>query len=136
MILGGLMLCLSLLLTLEVVLRSVFGTSLTWSYEIARTMMIWMVYLGGVLLALDKRSIKITLLEDKYPTLGKINHAIMWVTHLTVGLISVNFLSLIIPYARSSSTTGLPIWINYLIIPAAFFAMLLSKPSHQAEDIC
>lgn len=135
-LLGGMMISLSLLLTLEMSLRSLFGISLTWSYEIARTLMIWIVYLGSVQLAWENNAIKITLLKDKFPILDKINYFIMLITYSTISIISINFLMVVIPYSRTSSTTGFPTWINYLIIPLAFFTILLRKFRRVMEEVC
>lgn len=135
-LLGGMMISLSLLLTLEMSLRSLFGISLTWSYEIARTLMIWIVYLGSVQLAWENNAIKITLLKDKFPILDKINYFIMLITYSTISIISINFIMVVIPYSRTSSTTGFPTWINYLIIPLAFFTILLRKFRRVMEEVC
>ncbi|MDX1301450.1 TRAP transporter small permease [Photobacterium sp.] len=131
--LGGLMLCVTLLLISEVILRSLFGTSLSWSYEIARTLMIWMVYIGAIDLTYRERHINITVIEDKFPILKKVTRLLMLSTQLAVGLVSISFLNIIIPYGQTSSTTGLPTWLNYVIIPVVFIMMLFNKPASNYE---
>lgn len=127
--LGSLMLSISLLLISEVLLRSLFNVSLNWSYELARILMIWMVYIGAVELTYRRKHINITLLEDRFPVLKRITHALTLITLLSIGVISISFLNIVIPFAQTSPTTNLPTWINYIIIPVVFFAMLRNPSS-------
>lgn len=121
----ALMLSLFLLLLTEVFLRSVLSMSIGWSYEVARVLMIWLVLIGTLLLNLTSQHINISVIESKVKILPKINFWITRITLLIVGVISIHFLSIVIPFNQTSATTGLPQWIYYLIIPVVFILSLL-----------
>ena len=123
-----LVLLLFVLLLVEVFLRSVLSMSISWSYEIARVLMVWLVFIGMLLLNLSSEHINISILENKFKLLAKINIWLVKITLLIISMISIHFLSVIIPFGQVSSTTGLPQWIYYLILPIAFiFSLITSK---------
>ena len=123
-----LVLLLFVLLLVEVFLRSVLSMSISWSYEIARVLMVWLVFIGMLLLNLSSEHINISILENKFKLLAKVNIWLVKITLLIISMISIHFLSVIIPFGQVSSTTGLPQWIYYLILPIAFiFSLITSK---------
>jgi TRAP-type C4-dicarboxylate transport system permease small subunit len=67
-------------------------------------------------------------LSDKFPLLERLNSIIILITHLSIGIVAISFLTIVIPFSRVSATTGFPIWMSYLIIPISFFMMIFSQP--------
>ncbi|NVM26407.1 MAG: TRAP transporter small permease [Desulfobacterales bacterium] len=51
--------------TIEVVLRYIFGLSLIFTEELARYLMVWIVFLGGALAVKDDSHIRINLLVNR-----------------------------------------------------------------------
>lgn len=124
-----LMLALFILLLTEVSLRSILSMSIGWSYEIARVLMIWLVLIGTLLLNLTSEHINISVIESKFKRLTQINIWLIRITLLIVGVISLHFLSIVIPFNQMSATTGLPQWLYYLIIPVVFLCSLMTSKS-------
>ncbi|WP_442780626.1 TRAP transporter small permease [Avibacterium sp. 21-599] len=121
----GLLIVLFLLLLLEIILRSMFSLSIKWSYEVARVIMIWDVFLGALLLNIKNDHISILLFDNKKFAFVKL--IVERIVYLFISVFSIYFLSIIIPFNQVSPTTGLPQWTNYLIIPFVFIISLLIR---------
>ncbi|VEB22901.1 TRAP-type C4-dicarboxylate transport system, small permease component [Avibacterium volantium] len=121
----GLLIVLFLLLLLEIILRSMFSLSIKWSYEVARVIMIWDVFLGALLLNIKNDHISILLFDNKKFAFVKL--IVERIVYLFISVFSIYFLLIIIPFNQVSPTTGLPQWINYLIIPLVFIISLLIR---------
>lgn len=57
--------------TLQVIMRYVFNSSLSWSEEVMRYAFIWMVYVGGAITARKKGHVKLELFENMLPAKGR-----------------------------------------------------------------
>lgn len=61
------------IVTIEVVLRYIFGLSLIFTEELARYLMVWIVFLGGALAVKDDSHIRINVLVKRLsPRLGQL----------------------------------------------------------------
>lgn len=61
------------IVTIEVVLRYIFGLSLIFTEELARYLMVWIVFLGGALAVKDDSHIRINVLIQRLsPRLGQL----------------------------------------------------------------
>lgn len=61
------------IVTIEVVLRYIFGLSLIFTEELARYLMVWIVFLGGALAVKDDSHIRINVLVQRLsPRLGQL----------------------------------------------------------------
>ena len=61
------------IVTIEVVLRYIFGLSLIFTEELARYLMVWIVFLGGALAVKDDSHIRINVLVQRLsPRLGRL----------------------------------------------------------------
>ena len=56
-----------LLVVLQVVMRYVFNSPLTWSEELAVYVMIWLTFIGSLICMRDKEHIEVTILVDHLP---------------------------------------------------------------------
>lgn len=56
-----------ILVVVQVVLRYVFNSPLTWSEELAVYVMVWMTFIGSVICMRDKEHIDVTVLVDNLP---------------------------------------------------------------------
>ncbi|WP_164550716.1 TRAP transporter small permease [Avibacterium volantium] len=102
-----------------------FSLSIKWSYEVARVIMIWDVFLGALLLNIKNDHISILLFDNKKFAFVKL--IVERIVYLFISVFSIYFLLIIIPFNQVSPTTGLPQWINYLIIPLVFIISLLIR---------
>lgn len=64
--LGGM----TLLITIQVVLRNLFNAPLAWSEELARYLFIWMTFIAGYLGARQNKHIGVAALQNALPPLG------------------------------------------------------------------
>ena len=67
---GVTVLCMTLILILvvvQVVMRYVFNSPLTWSEELAVYIMVWMTFIGSVICMRDNEHIEVTILVDYLP---------------------------------------------------------------------
>ena len=67
---GVTVLCMALILILvvvQVVMRYVFNSPLTWSEELAVYIMVWMTFIGSVICMRDNEHIEVTILVDYLP---------------------------------------------------------------------
>ena len=61
------------IVTIEVILRYIFGLSLIFTEELARYLMVWIVFLGGALAVKDDSHIRINVLVQRLsPRLGRL----------------------------------------------------------------
>lgn len=131
-------LCASLVLTtliifLQVIMRSVFNSSLTWSEELTRYIFIWQIWLGVSVAQREKQHIRVELLFSFIKN-GKFREVINIIA--TVILIAFNIFLVIYgknvvgQMIRRHSLSGamrLPMWIVFLALPvsSAIFCLRL-----------
>jgi TRAP-type transport system small permease protein len=114
--------------SIEVVLRYLFGISLILTEELSRYLMVWLVFLGAALAVNDDAHIRITFFTDRLP--GGVRSFFQ----LTARLLVLCFSAIIIvqgvkilPAQLQQQTTTLPVSIFwfYLAIPCGSALMTL-----------
>lgn len=78
LLLGGML----LVAVLQVIARYVFPHPLSWTEELARFMMLWLIFLGASHIAKASSYIKVTFLVDKMPE--KIRNILLVITKLII----------------------------------------------------
>jgi TRAP-type C4-dicarboxylate transport system permease small subunit len=117
------------LIFLQVVMRYVFGNSLSWSEELARYMYVWQTWVASSYAVKRGRHLRITSLVD---LAARRRRVLIEMAALTIWLAFSVFLCYmsstlcqkIFTQGQVSSAMGLPMWIAYLAIPAG--AVLMS----------
>ena len=121
-------LCASLVLTtliifVQVIMRSVFNSSLTWSEELTRYIFIWQIWMGVSIAQKDKAHIKVEILKsfvknqkviavvDVIATILLIAFNIFLVTS------GVELVQQMISRGNVSSAMRMPMWIVYIVLP-------------------
>lgn len=122
--------CMALILLLvivQVVMRYVFNSPLTWSEELAVYIMVWMTFAGSVICMRDKEHIDVTILVDYLPR-GLQKLAIIFSR-----LASAVFLLIVIYYGFdfvlenrvvTSAANQINMGLVYSIIPLSCIGML------------
>lgn len=116
-----------LLVVVQVVMRYVFNSPLTWSEELAVYIMVWMTFAGSVICMRDKEHVEVTILVDYLP------RRLQKLALLFSRLASIVFLVVVIYYGSDfvmenrtvvSVANNLNMALVYSIIPLSCLGML------------
>ena len=114
---------------LQIVLRNVFFTGLSWGDPLVRYMVLWVGFIGASIATKEGRHINIDVFSQWVPGLGNI--LIQVITYLfssfVCGILTFAALRFIRNEAQIGGITflGIPAWIPGLIIPVALGLMAL-----------
>lgn len=140
------MLCASLVLTTliifaQIIMRSVFNNSLTWSEELTRYIFIWQIWLGVSIAQKEKQHIKVELLFNFFK--GERFRAAIDIV-ATLILIAFNVFLVVNGselvrqmYVRNnvSGAMRLPLYIVYAVLPLSAFILSLRLIGQVAADV-
>ena len=131
-------LCASLVLTTliifsQVIMRSVFNSSLTWSEELTRYIFIWQIWLGVSIAQKEKQHIRVELLfsivkSEKFKeVINIIATLIMIGFNIFLVIYGKNVVDQMIRRNTLSGAMRLPMWIVFLALPvsSAIFCLRL-----------
>ncbi|MEK3936600.1 TRAP transporter small permease [Sporosarcina sp. FSL W7-1349] len=106
-------------LATQVVLRYFFQLGIIWSDELARFLMIALVYIGASSAVRDNSHITVSVFEDKFPTLRKWFAPIQWIMIFIYSLFLIKFGwdTLKVVEAQSSANMGISMAWIYAVIP-------------------
>lgn len=116
------MIVITILLTLQVISRYVFGKSFTWAEELSTIMFVWSIYLGIAASILKRKTIRIDAFVNLFPFKAK------KVILIFEDLCTIVFCAVMVKpiigviqnlHKRSAVTAlmRLPVWLTYIIIP-------------------
>lgn len=140
------MLCASLVLTTliifaQIIMRSVFNNSLTWSEELTRYIFIWQIWLGVSIAQKEKQHIKVELLFNFFK--GERFRAAIDIV-ATLILIAFNIFLVVNGgelvrqmFVRNnvSGAMRLPLYIVYAVLPLSAFLLSLRLIGQVAADV-
>jgi TRAP-type C4-dicarboxylate transport system permease small subunit len=120
----------TVLIFVQVVMRYVFGYSLSWSEELARYMFVWQTWVSTGYAVKKRRHIRITSLVDlttgaKRALLELIVLSIWFAFSVFLGYESVLLCKMLYAggHGQMSTAMGLPMWIAYLSVPVGSIIM-------------
>lgn len=130
-----------LLVFTQVIMRTVFKNSLTWSEELSRYIFIWQIWLGASIALKYKEHIKVTMIfsfiKNKYMQAAISLFAdLLW--FFFCAYMVVNGRELLVSMAArkaASSGLGLPLVYVYSVFPIASFLMCVRLLGVLYEDI-
>lgn len=133
-LLVGLLITLVVIAALQIVLRNVFSTGLTWSDELMRLLVLWLAMAAAVAASRDDRHIAIDVLSRFLAgrSLSATRAVIAAFTASVCALLtwhSGRFVFQAYEY-EDVLLGGLPAWPFQVIIPLAFFLMTLRYLEH------
>ena len=140
------MLCASLVLTTliifaQIIMRSVFNNSLTWSEELTRYIFIWQIWLGVSIAQKEKQHIRVELLFNFFKG-EKFRAAVDIVATLILIAFNVflviNGSELVRQMFVRNNVSGamrLPLYIVYAVLPLSAFILCLRLLGQVAADV-
>lgn len=137
---GGLLACVVLLITLQVVMRYVFQNALSWSEELTLWCFIWFIWIGISYAFKERKHVKVSLFQDLLPKKFK--------RHLEVGIdISVVAFLLLMTYqsyklislpyviSQTSVVLNLPIPFLYASAPVGSLLSVFRIIQHYSKSL-
>lgn len=117
-----------ILLTVQILLRFIFGRTLSWSEEVSRFAFVWAVYFGFVLAARENKHIRVTaqfkrLSSGMQLVLFTLADTVWSLFNFVMVFVSGKFTLSMIRYPYISQTTGLNLLWVFMIVPIGFAFM-------------
>jgi TRAP-type C4-dicarboxylate transport system permease small subunit len=112
---------------LQIVLRNVFVTGLTWGDPLVRNLVLWVGFIGAALATKEGKHINIDVFSRWVPSLAKI--FIEFINHLfsffICGLLTFAALKFVKNEAQMGNVIllGIPAWVPQIILPITFGLM-------------
>ena len=112
---------------LQIFLRNVFTTGLTWGEMILRNLVLWIGFIGATLATREGKHINIDVVSRSLPPLVRIlvEAAIHLFSFVICGLLTYASLKFVINEAEMKTMTvaGIPAWVMEVILPLTFGLM-------------
>ena len=125
---NGLLVLLTLLLSVQIINRYIFHTSFVWLEEIARICFVWLIYFSAAGAAKDDRHIRIEFADLFVP-----RAAVRWMTlvadalvigfDLVIVWLGILLIYSTIQYGDVTPVTDIPMGLIYAVIPVCFALM-------------
>ncbi len=137
---AALLACMVVIVFANVVARYYLSASLAWSEELARFMLIWLVFLGAILAYIDNEHLGLDLLVKKMPR--RVALVVACGTDLLVLyalwlVLWGGYLMTVDSWEWTAPATDIPFGYTYLVIPASgaimMFQTLLKLYGHARE---
>ncbi len=114
---------------LQIVLRNLFATGLTWGDPLVRNLVLWVGFIGAALATREGKHISIDVMSQLVPSRGKIViEVIIHVSSFIIcGLLTFAAVKFVRNEALMGTVTfaGISVWIPELILPITFGLMTL-----------
>lgn len=114
---------------LQIVLRNIFATGITWADPFVRNLVLWVGFVGAAIATREGRHITINVLPQWVPRQGKaiIGIIIQLFAAYICGLLAFASVKFARNEALMGSVTflGIPAWVPQLILPITFVIMTL-----------
>jgi TRAP-type C4-dicarboxylate transport system permease small subunit len=125
---GVLLAVMTVVILIQVVSRYVFNSSMSWSEELSKSLMVWTAFLVGPWAYRHGANVSIEIFAEAMPFRMRAALALA-ITALTVWILAIFFLESLPFVARGmqsrSATLPVSTGLFYLIVPAALGAMIL-----------
>lgn len=122
----------------QVLLRYVFQTGLHWTEELTRYSGVWLIMIGGSMMAKRKAFINVSILEELLP--GKSRAWLIVFQQLVTAvffaaMIGISFMMIELAGSQVSTNMDLPMALVYGIFPVAFALLVFQSAVSIAMDI-
>lgn len=132
----------SLLCVIQVVMRYIFGESLTWSEELSRYAFVWFVYTSAAYAVKYQRHVKFSFLinilrkiSPIYSQILKIVALLCWIGFLMfLGYFSVKLVMNQYNTGQLSPANQIPMYLIYLGLPLGAFLMTFRVSQHIIKE--
>lgn len=141
-VIGGFLLAMVVsLITIQVVMRYIFESSLSWSEELTLWSFIWFIWIGISYAFKERKHVKVTFFQGLFP------EKVQKVTEVIIDVVIVVFLAMLIyhslklinlPYVASqrSVVLGLPIPVLYASAPIGAALSIFRIVQHYSSVLC
>jgi len=115
---------------IQVILRNIFSTGISWADELTRHLVLWIGFVAGSLATREGRHISIDILSRILPpNLKRWNEIVVSIGALIVCALlfkaSLHFVSVERAYGEMSGSLRVPIWLLECIFPIVFGILTL-----------
>jgi TRAP-type C4-dicarboxylate transport system permease small subunit len=143
---SALVVFLTILLSVQILNRYVFQTSLVWVEEIARISFVWMIYFAVAGAARENRHVRVGIIDmflsPRALRIGNfVADAVVLAFSLTVVWLGIELVRSSIRFGDRSPVTEIPMSVIYAVIPFCFALIayrvatsLLRKPQPNGDD--
>lgn len=128
-VLAAVLLSMVTLVFLQVVLRDIFNSGISWADVAGRHMVLWVAFLGAMLTTRSRQHLSIDLISRLVPR--KARNAVRFFLDLVSCVVCAILMHAAVTLVIEEHTMGteiflgIPLWIVQLIIPFGFFMMTL-----------
>jgi TRAP-type C4-dicarboxylate transport system permease small subunit len=127
------------LIFLQVVMRYIFGNSLSWSEELARYLFVWQIWIGVSYAARNRTHLRITIVKDKLgPQASKILELVITIIWIGFAIfVAVKGFTLVMKVARFnqlSAALQLPMMYVHLAVPVGCTLMIIRLLENTVKD--
>ena len=124
---------------LQIVLRNIFSTGITWADPLVRNLVLWVGFVGAAIATKEGRHITIDVLPQWVPQQGKviIGGIIQLFAAFICGLLTFAAVKFVRNEALLGSITflGIPAWVPQMILPVTFGIMALRFGLRSLRDL-
>lgn len=115
------------ILAIQIGARSIFQMGIIWTDELARFLMVAMVYLGAAVATRDRSHITVSIFEDFYPSLRKWLAPVQWIVMLSYAVLLIKFgLDTIeVVGAQKSPNMRISMGLVYAVLPLSAAVMVI-----------
>lgn len=126
--------------SVQVVLRYVFNSSLTWSEEGARFLFMWIIWMSMSIGFRDKSHIRMTIFYDKLSPKGKLclnilNNLIILAFSMFLVILGWRYVGRLYVNGQSAPATKLPYALVYSCLPLSLFICSVRVVIEIVQDI-
>ncbi len=130
-----------IIISLQVIMRSFFNSSLSWSEEAAKYLFVWLIWLGTSIAAKDQSHISLEIvsgrLRGRVKTVIAILVKLIWVSMCIFLLVNgIEIVQSMIGRGKTASAMSwLKVWVVYLAIPVSQGVLSIRILSQMVQDI-
>ena len=124
---------------LQIVLRNIFATGITWADPLVRNLVLWVGFVGAAIATREGRHISIDVVPRWMPPQGKavIGVVIPLFSACICGLLTFAAVKFVKNEALMGGVTflGIPAWVPQIILPLTFALMALRFGLHSLKEL-
>ena len=124
---------------LQIVLRNIFATGISWADPLVRNLVLWVAFIGAAIATREGRHITINAIPRWMPSQGKaiIGVITQLFSFLICGLLTFAAVKFVRNEAIMGSITflGIPAWVPQIILPITFGLMAIRFGLRSLKDL-
>ncbi|MDR3280165.1 MAG: TRAP transporter small permease [Synergistaceae bacterium] len=128
------------LIFVQVIMRYVIGSSLSWSEELARYLFVWQIWIGVSYSARNKSHLRITMLRDRFGPRGRLAVELavtaVWICFaIFIAARGFDLVAQVARYKQKSSALGMPMMYAHLAVPTGCVLMTARLVENTVRDL-